>query len=340
MVELNQKLNSNLTNKLEKKPTQNLAAYNDFLQGQQLLQTRISEKVEVSITKFDHAIKLDPNFADAYTNQSIAYFLMAEEQFMDVETAYKMSEKYALIAIRLDAENGRAYAVLGNIYRVHNKWEQAITTFQIALKFSPNDAQINYWYSLTLRSIGQMDEAIKYSTKAVSLDPLAYNIYGGHIIGCAFAGRLDIAEKAIKDGELLFNDSHLFHNAKGFYNLKKQNYEAALEEFSLCAKLNPNSIYYETLATYSKAKLGQSVAVQTYLTKLPKTPDNYKYFAIVYAGLGNKELCLKYLEKAAQKNDSPNYIKVSPLFNFLNNEPRFNAILQKLGLLNPAFSTK
>ena len=335
--ELNKKLNS--SPKLDKTLTTSLAAYNEFLQGQHLLQTRTKEKIEASIIKFSDAIKLDPAFADAYTNKAVAYFLMGEDQLMDVETAYKMAESNALTAIRLDTDNGRAYAVLGYIYRIKNKWEQAITTFQIALKFSPNDAQINYWYSLTVRSIGRMDEAIEYSTKAVSLDPLSHNIYGGHIIGCAYAGRFDIAEKAIRDGELIFNDSYLFYNAKAFYFITRKNYEGALKEFLICKKLSPKLLYFETMIAFTQAKLGQAVPVQFYLKNLPNTPENDRNFAIVYAGLDNKELCLKYLELAAEKSDSPNYLKVSPLFIFLHNEPRFDAILQKLGLLNPAFSS-
>ncbi len=338
--ELNQKLSNKLNDKLDKRPTKSLTAYNEYLQGQQLLQTRTKEKIEASIVKFDKAIELDNDFADAYTDKALAYFVMGEDQFMDVETAYKISEKNALTSIRLDSENGRAYAVLGNIYKVQNKWEQAVTTYQIALKYSPNDAQINYWYSLTLRSIGQMDDAVKYSTKAVSLDPLASNIYGGHLIGCAYAGKLDMAEKAIKDGDLIFNESYLFHNAKAFFYIIKSRYDVAMREFLICNKINPNIIYNKTMRAYTQAKLGQTNEVDLYLKNLPKIPDNHKYFAIVYAGLGDKENCLKYLEAAASINDSPNYLKVSPLFTFLHNEPRFDAILGKLGLLNPNFSTQ
>ncbi|WP_435354568.1 helix-turn-helix domain-containing protein [Emticicia sp. SJ17W-69] len=338
-IELDQKLNRKVTDKFDKKPTISLAAYNDFLQGQQLLQSRIREKIKASLIKFENAIKFDPTFADAFTNIAVAYFLMGEDQYMDVESAYKMAEKNALKAINLDAENGRAYAVLGNLYKVQNKWEQAITTFQIALKFSPNDAQINYWYSLTVRSIGQMDEAIKYSTKAVSLDPLASNIYGGHIIGCAYAGRFDLAENAIKDGELIFNDAMLFHNAKAFYYITRHNYLAALKEFNICEKLNGKTPFNDSMIAFSEGKLGQTAPVNIYLKNFSQKPENYKYIAIIYAGLGNKKLCLKYLELASENNDSPNYLKTSPLFVFLHHEPRFKAILQKLGLLNSLFST-
>ena len=338
--ELDQKLTGNLSDKLNRVPTRSLSAYNEYLQGKQLLFTRKKVNIAASILKFSKAIELDVNFSDAYTERAVAYFLMGEDQLMEVETAYKISEKNALTAIKLDAENGRAYAALGNIYKAQNKWEQAMTTYQIALKFSPNDALILYWYSLTLRSIGQMDKAIEYSTKAVSLDPLAVNIYGGHIIGCAFGGKYTTAQKAIKEGELVFDDSQLYHNAKAFYNIKIQKYTAALEEFMICDRLSPKMIYTKTMIAYSQAKLGQKEAANLYLKNLPQIPDNLKYFAIVYAGLGDKNNCLKYLELATQISDSPNYLKVSPLFVFLHNDPRFNTILQKLGLLNPDFSIK
>lgn len=337
---LNQKLNVNQAKKLDKNPTESLEAYNAFLIGQKLLQERTAKKIEASIIKFDEAIKLEPTFADAFTNRALAYYVLGEDQFIDLDVANKMAEKDALTAIRLDSENGRAYAVLGNIYKAQNKWEQAITTFQIALKFSPNDAQINYWYSLTARSIGQLDEAIRYSTKAVSLDPLASNIYGGHLIGCAYAGRFDLAEKAIKDGDLIFNDALLFHNAKGAYFVTLKNYKEALKEFEICKRLNPGAVFIQTWYNYTLAKLKQPAPVQLFLRSLPEKAENHKYFAIVYAGLDDKQKCLKYLELAAKNSDSPNYLKVSPIFKFLHKEPRFNAILQKLGLLNPAFSAK
>ncbi len=337
-TELDQKLSS--SNKLDKIPTKSIAAYNEFLKGQQLLQTRTKEKIEASVAKFDEAIRLDPAFADAYTNRALGYSLMGEDQLMDVQAAYKLAEKNALTAIKLDVENGRAYAVLGNIYKAQNKWEQALTTYQIALKFTPNDAQINYWYSLTLRSIGQMDEAIKFSTKAVSLDPLASNIYGGHIIGCAYAGKMGLAQKAIKEGELIFNDAVLFHNAKAFYYIILKNYEAALKELEISRKINGETIYFESMIAFVQGKLGQTSSVNLFLNTLPEIPENDKYFAIVYAGLGDKANCLKYLELAAQNSDSPNYLKTSPLFTFLHNDPRFEAVLQQLGLQNPAFSVK
>lgn len=331
---LNQKLSTLQRNRFEKMPTQNLAAYNEFLQGQQLLTLRNNDKMAASVVKFDNAIKLDPNFADAYAHKAVAYFVMGNNQLKETEAFYKIAEKNALTAIKLDAENGKAYAVLAHNYGYHNKWEQAITTFKIALKFSPNDAQINYWYSLTIRSIGLMDEAVKYSTKAIELDPLAPNIYCGHIIGCSYADKLDMAAKAIKDGELFFKDAYLYHYAKGFYYVVLKDYKNAEKAFKTSIALEGEDLYTQALVSYCKAKLGEKAAVETFIQSLPDVPESKKYVAIAYAGLEDKELCLKHLELAAAINDSPLYIKVSPLFKFLHGEPRFEAILQKLGLEN------
>lgn len=335
---LNQKLSVTQQSKIEKIPTHNLAAYNEFLQGQQLLNLRTMDKMEASIVKFDNAIKLDPNFADAYANKAIAYFVIGNNQLNEAETSYKFAEKNALMAIKLDPDNGKAYAVLAQNYAEHNKWEQAITTSNIALKLSPNDAQINYWFSLTVRSIGQMDEAIKYSSKAIVLDPLAPHVYGGHIINCAYAGEFEMAEKAIKTGELFFKDAALFHYAKGFYYINRKDFNNALVSFQRSDALDSTDYYNKSLITYCKGMLGDDTAVNNFIKTVPLLPESHKYFAIVYAGIQNKDLCLKHLELAAKINSSPYYLKVSPLFKFLQGEPRFEAVLSKLGLINVTYN--
>lgn len=337
---LNQKLISNKSERSLKKPTQNLEAYNAYLQGQHLLQTRTSSKIKASILKFDLATDLEPTFSDAIVSRALAYYMMGEDNHIKRENAFKIAEKEVLTAIKFDGRNGRAYAILGNIYKAQNKWEEALTTYQIALKYSPNDAQINYWYSLTLRSLGQMEEAIEYSKKAISLDPLAVNIFGGHLVGLAYAGRFDLAERAIKDGNLIFNDALLYHNAKGAYYVSAKKYKEALKEFEICNKLDSDVIFFQAWKHYTLAKTHQFLPVQSFLNSLPIKNENYNYFAIVYAGLGDKHNCLKYLELAADNGDSPNYLKVSPIFRFLHKEPRFVAVLNKLGLQNPSLSVR
>ena len=337
VAELNKKLNLPQKIQSNKVPTDNLEAYNLFLQGKRLVQDRDRNGMMAAINKFDAAIALDATFADVYSYKALDYFASGTMGFVDRVKGFRLAEQNALKAIRLDAQNGLAYAVLGSIYRVENKWEQCITTFQIALKYSPNDPQINYWYSISLRSIGQMDKAVSYGTKAITIDPL-HSLYAiGLINSYAYIGKFEEARKILESTKMLFRDSRNYQWASGFYFICKKDYKAAADEFKKGLIHDQGALDYECIIAYTEAKQGQTQSAQTFLNTAPKIVDNYGYIAIVYAGLNDKENCLKYLELAAAESLSPDYIKVSPIFTFLHNEPRFVAVLDKLGLKNPRF---
>jgi hypothetical protein len=105
-----------------------------------------------------------------------------------------------------------------------------------------------------------------------------------------------------------------------------------LEEFKKSDRFNSDVKSIKTFIVYTQLKLGQKELAGPYLRSMTNSPENYPYFAIIYAGLNDKVHCLKYLEKGAAVGILPEYLKVSPLFTFLHSESRFKAILQKIGL--------
>lgn len=335
--ELNQKLSISLSKKLEKVPTQNINAYNEYLQGQQLMKARTKEKMEAAILKFEKAIGLDPNFANAYAQKASAYYLLGEDSHIDWKASIKLVEQNALTAIQLDAENGMAYANLAKVYQRQNKWEQANASFKIALKNSPNDAQINYWYSLMLRSVGQVNKAVQYSTKAITLDPVYPTVFVGHVGNYMYAGKMKLAQKALEDGKPLFGEFYMYHWASGFYCIFQNDYKTAQEEFNEGFQMS-GIADFKRIAIYCQAKLGHKKVAETYLQSLEEIPENYESFATIYAGLGNTDKCIEYLQKEVETSNMPNYIKVSPLFAFLHSDARFEAILQEIGLANPTIT--
>lgn len=332
--QLSQKLSTTLASKSTPIPTDNLEAYNEYLKGKQLMLTRTQEKMEASIERFDRAIALDPAFADAYAYKASVYHILGNSSFIDEKLSIRMAEQNALLAIQIDAQNGTAYAALANVYRQQNKLEQAVTTYKIALKYSPNDAIINYWYSITLRAVGEFDKAIEYSTKAISLDPLYPTILFGHIGNCSYAGEYELAQKSIEEGKALFSDYYMYYYVRGFYYVNLGDYRTALKDFKTVDSMNPRMKSVESFIAFCQGKLGQQAPVKTYLASLPQTPDNYDGFAIAYAGLNDKEQCFHYLQLSAAQGHLPEYFKVSPLFKFLHSDKRFDELLQQFGLLN------
>ncbi len=330
--ELDQKLTDLTSEQLGRGQVTNPEAYRAYVQGRELIGSRTKEKLEAGLAKLSEAVESDPGFAPAYASRSLAYYLLGEGGFMESAASHRLSEQNALTAIRLDGNSGLSYANLANIYRDQNKWEQARTAYEIALKHSPNDAQINYWFSLLLRTTGNPGEAIRYSTKAAALDPLNHVIHSGHIANCIYNRDFDKAQKIINEGELLFNDSFAFQWTKGVFYITRKDYQNAIGCLKKAGQLNPGLRAANYLTYYSKAKLGQVSEADAFLSRLPPLPEYFVSRAVVYAGLNNKSQCLYYLKKAAENNIIPTDIKVLPYFDIVRDDPGFKDILKKFGL--------
>lgn len=333
--ELNNKLNSRFTHQLRRAPQTNLPAYREYLQGMELLHHRNKEKLEAALIKFNRAIELDPNLAEAYAEKANAHFLLADGAYTDIDTAMTLAEQNAQKAIRIDYTNAIAYAVLGNIFKDQNKWEESDKAYLTALKYEPNNTLINYWYSLILRSTGRLDKAVEFSTKAIILDPLHPVISAGHILNCVYGNRPELAEKTIRDGELLFNDLWAYHSSRGLFYMVKKDYSSALRDFHRASELNPNVRVIRNASVYCQVKLGQRKEVENYLKSLADIPENYIIIAMIYVALDDREHALYYLEKSAALDTIPTDMKVLPMLNSLHGDKRFEAILKKFGLDGP-----
>ncbi|MFB9294614.1 helix-turn-helix domain-containing protein [Persicitalea jodogahamensis] len=335
ILALDQKLTDAESRRMDRTPTGNSDALREYLIGKQLMLSRSADKLKASLLRFDRAIALDSGFADAYARKALAYFLLGTDNMINLRKGISQSEQNALKAIRLDPENGLAYAILANSYRELNQWEQAVTTYQIALGHSPNDAEINYWYSITLRSLGRFEEAIQYSTKALALDPLYPSIIVGHIGNYSYAGRYAEARQLIKEYALMLDEFYVYYYVKAYYYLNLGDYTNALKEMESCVSLNPDIPVLHSTLQYCRARVGQRAAAEAYLKTIPQIPSRYPDLAIVSAGLNDKENCLKYLRLGLNQGNMPYYLKVSPIFRFLHGDPRFQEILRQLGLLDP-----
>jgi adenylate cyclase len=333
--ELDQKLSPDESRKLDRLPTQNMEAYREYLRGVHLLKTRSEEKIRLGITYFDRALALDSTFADALASRGMAYYLLGNDGYMELFKGFQVAEQNALSAIRLDPENGLAYATLGLCYWRLNKPEQALTTYQIALLHSPNDAIIHYWYSLALRSMGRFEEAIRAGNRALELDPLYPTILVGHVGNYTAAGRYEEARRLIEESKPILEGFFMYYYVRAFYHLNRQNYREAMKEFTKSDSLYPGNRQIETYQLYCRARLGDRAPAEALLRQLTDAPDEYVYKAILSAGLLDRETCLRYLELGAPLGIAPEYLKISPIYRFLHGDPRFEAVLQQLGLSGP-----
>jgi len=166
-------------------PTNNLAAYDAFVRGRQLMATRQSSKLKQATEAFNEAVELDPEFALAWVGVADSHFLLWSYGTLDLEEALSIGENAIEKALALDDQLGEAYASLGQVQRQRWQLEEAEASYLRAIELSPNYATAYHWYSIMvslypLRAQEQADLA----RKAVELDPRSAII--GLVLGSAY----------------------------------------------------------------------------------------------------------------------------------------------------------
>jgi TolB-like protein/Flp pilus assembly protein TadD len=168
-------------------PTQDLAAYNAYMRGKQLMATRVSTKLGQATLEFRKAVDLDPNFDLAWVGLADAYFLLPIYGSFNPDEALEIRQDAIDRALKIDPELGEAYVSLSSIYFDEGKFDQAEAASRRAIELSPNYATAYHFFGGQLQGLSRGEEKIALIQKAAELDPLSAIIgssladqYAGH----------------------------------------------------------------------------------------------------------------------------------------------------------------
>lgn len=327
-------LSNKLAERIQYQPTTSVQAYQWVLRGRHLIKKRTQESLQESLRFFDRAIQADHTYSDAYLGKAAALHLLVSLKYStDLTRDLRKAEQFSLLAIKHNTDNGHAYAVLGNIYQQEYRWQEALTSYQIALKLNPHDALTNYWYSLVLRSIGQLDQALHYNKIAQELDPDYPVITTGYIYTAIFARQFGLADTLIHQANHTFKQSFLYPNVVGLLLSAKEQYESALPYFDTCQMMNPKYHPPEVTRGFCLGKLGKRQQVENFLARLDTSrARDCIAAAAAYTGLGQLDLGVAYLQAAAAKGVIPEYLLVDFRFTTLHTHPGCRKILAAHGL--------
>ena len=187
-------LTSNELKDIKRKPTENVTAYDLYLQGQELYQQLHKEDNEKAIALFRQAIELDPKFALGYVGLADAYLARVDrfggESFV-VDSAIDLCQQ----AINLDADEVRAYTTLALAFNFKGMEQEASKLIARALALAPNDAVANRRAAYEADALGEVGEEYSLKWKSHQLEPTnPENPYGMAAI-CAWVGEMETMEK-------------------------------------------------------------------------------------------------------------------------------------------------
>lgn len=152
------------------KPTDNLEAYTYFLRGNQY-QEHAGEGDRPAVEMFEKAVALDPHFALAFANLSLAHTVLFTDYLDRTDQRLEKAEEAAETALQLQPDLPAAHLALGQLYSVKLDDEHALQQFAAALEREPNSSFAIDAIGEIQRRRGQWTEALKNIQRASELDP-------------------------------------------------------------------------------------------------------------------------------------------------------------------------
>jgi eukaryotic-like serine/threonine-protein kinase len=161
--------------RLSEKPTQNLAAYDAYLKGEEIRNSGAADPASLrkGIGFYEEAVALDPDFAQAWARVSIANSILYSSSTPTpalAERARQAGEK----AVALAPDRPDGYFALGVYQRyVSLDFARGRELFEKALRLAPRDAAALRGTAYVEQALGRWDAALEHLREAVRLDPRA-----------------------------------------------------------------------------------------------------------------------------------------------------------------------
>ena len=312
-------------------------AYSAYLKGRHiLLDTKTDESTGVAMQYFQRAISMDPKFALAYAGLADAYQEQADQNLAP-SIGFQRSREAARKALELDPNLAEGHVAMANVLASYD-WNRpaAEKEYLRALQLKPTYEEAHHSYSHFLMAAGRHDEAISESKRLLELDPLSSHM-NAHM-GLAFlrAGRLDEGVEQLNRTVRLdptYIRGYLFL-AFG-YGLKHM-YLEALETVKKAVALQGDTIealpqyaYVLVLAGHRAEGLRILHHLESNLRRQYVSPFD---LATIHVALGERDKALALLETAyRERSRGMVYVNVEPEFAPLHSDPRFQAIVARMG---------
>ena len=313
------------------------AAYDAYLQGNYYVAKRTGESVTQSVSDYRQAIQLDPTYAPSYAGLAGALTLAADYKDVPSSQVLPEAEAAAVKALQLDDNLASAHAVLGQIRAYRLEWPGVLDEFKRAIELNPGDANSHHWYGLALASAGRSDEAISEMKLAQELDPRSLIINANLSWVYYLAGKYDEAVAQAQKTVAMDPSFAVAHGCLGQAYLARREYANALRELQQALALSGNETSFKAELGNAYAVAGKKPEALVILHELLQMSSQQYVspysIALVYAGLDQKDEAFRWLDKAYDERSVRLInIAVHPRFASLHSDPRFAALLQRIGL--------
>lgn len=326
--------------RLTRRHTENAQAYQLYLKGRYHWNKRTEKGFQKAIEHFQQALDQDPNYALAYAGLADCYLLLGIGFYgvLPPREAMPKAKGAARKALEIDDTLAEAHTSLAHaIMNFDWDWSGAEREYMRGIELNPNYPTAHQFYAVYLMQMARFDEAVLEQRRAQDLDPLSLSINASLGLLSLYARQHDQAIDQFRKTLEMDHNFPLAHLGLGEAYEQKGMYDEAVAEFQAAIALSGGS-------PVMVAALGHAYAISDRRGEAQKVLDELKELskrryvapfdvAMVYAGLGEKDQAFEWLQRAYEERDDwLTFLKVEPRADTLRSDPRFQDLLQRVGL--------
>jgi TolB-like protein/tetratricopeptide (TPR) repeat protein len=321
---------------LARRPTENLKAFQYYMQGRSYAQRRIREDLLMAISYYDKALEADRNYALAYAGLSDAYGVLGVFGYIAPIEGRRKAEEAARKALALDENLAEAHASLGETYTIFAPSDFSLGDRELrrAIELSPSLAFAHFYLGLSLVRQGRLDEGSEELLKARELDPLSSIIARAqalpYYLKRDYARALELLRQANELGAALSTTFEI-----GIY-VQNRSFNEALAELEQAErerKSDPILIYSTGMVYAAQGKRAEALQIVKELEEMSGASLNEAHWiAKIYATLNEKELAFSWLERGLATGAIGSFYKDEPVWDPIRSDPRFTDLVRRMGI--------
>jgi adenylate cyclase len=319
---------------LAKRPTENLKAFQYYMQGRGYINRRTREDLLTAISYYDKALAEDPNYTLAYAGLADAYGILGVYGYIAPIEGRRQGEEAARKALALDDNLAEAHVAFGlaSVQFAPSNFSLGDRELRRAIELSPSLAMAHQYLGLSLVRQGRLAESLAEHLKARELDPLssiiARQVAMPYYFKRDYARALELVRQANELGPAFTTTWEI-----GVY-IQNRLFDEALAELEKAKgeRKNDSILIYDTGIVYAaQGKRAEALQIIKELEEMSGAGlSQAHWIAKIYATLNEKELAFSWLERGLATGAVGAFYKDEPVWDTIRSDRRFEALVEKM----------
>jgi len=327
------KLSTTEQQQIARRPTDNLKAFQFYIQGRTLAARRTREDLLNAMDLYEKAIAEDGNYALAYTGLADAYANLGVRSYMDPSDGRRKADDAARKALALDQNLAEAHFAVSQAKVLFAPYDLPLAKRELehALELSPSLAMAHQYLGILFAVNGQLDQSLGEYSKARELDPFSASIARGaafpYYLRRDYPRSLEMLQRANQLGPPF----SVFWEVQ-VYTMSGR-YEEALAELSRARqtrKVDEVLTFSEGLIYAAQGKRTEALRVVKELEQITaQGAGQAQYLARIHVALGNKDEAIVWLQKGLETGALTGFYPDDPIWDPIRGDQRFGDLVQR-----------